>query len=837
MKNYLSLSTRYALRRPRSTIAIMLGVILSTAILISIVTIQETYRMYVIQKSEEEYGNYHAAYVLPQQDVVDKVKNNALVKDAGITCEIAGERLENGIYMNKVAVGKEAWKLCGIQLVAGSRPVKEGECLIEEWAAKELKIEGFPANLNGSVVTGIIKSKQRSLRNYSTLAVYDIDGSRSLIKHDGKKSLLVRFKEGVDISYGISALSAIKGLESAKTNRNLPEDDIDKEYSTMQYSLWLIGLIISIIVLLAVFMSIYSIMNLSVLDRIQQYGILRAVGLNPGQLIWIVLLEALFICLIAIPLGIMAGLGISWIGVGRLIFLPEGGIGIAINIGNMILCVIFCVLAVFASSILPAVKAAKITPLMAIAGDTGVVANESSFSPGARQQRLIKAFGKAGFIIGMAYRNLWRRKFKFILSVVSLSFAVVILMVYSFLTQSERASNEGRKDEYTPDFIIRRDLSSFTAVLDVDNVKEEIANLDGVKNLYCIEYLDESGWLNNIPHYTMMFRKDALTDEYLKFQKHCIHEDNNENGLVEYDGFTIFSYTSEELAVAEEYLLEGKINEERMLRNKEVLIPRYVTTIARNIPYTTLEPGDELELILFDARNSDNKKRFKFKIGGVLDCAPFYPYTANDGFFVIMHPEVLKDLANGYAPSSLACKIYIDMDENSSIYFLNNEIKKIVSKYPGYDVYYGPKHNKYNIELQKSYEQADRIAYGILACIAFIIMLNIINTISTKLIARMREFGMLKSVGMSPGQLRGLILAECLFYGILSWILGTGIGFLLNYIFFLMLSKTRYVVWVTPWREMFAAFAVCIIGCLLASIFPIRRMMRIHTVEAIRTID
>ncbi|NLD48569.1 MAG: ABC transporter permease [Clostridiaceae bacterium] len=836
MKNYLSLSTRYALRRPRSTIAIMLGVILSTAILTSIVTIQETYRVYVIQKSEEEYGNYHAAYVLPRQDVVDKVKNNVLVKDAGITCEIAGERLENGIYMNKVAVGKEAWKLCGIQLVAGSRPVKEGECLIEEWAAKELKIEGFPANLNGSVVTGIIKSKQRSLRNYSTLAVYDMDGSHSLIKHDGKKSLLVRFKEGVDISYGISALSAIKGLESAKMNRNLPEDDIDKEYSTMQYSLWLIGLIISIIVLLAVFMSIFSIMNLSVLDRIQQYGILRAVGLNPGQLIWIVLLEALFICLIAIPLGIMAGLGISWIGVGRLIFLPEGGIGIAINIGNMILCVIFCVLAVFASSILPAVKAAKITPLMAIAGDTGVVANESSFSPGARQQRLIKAFGKVGFIIGMAYRNLWRRKFKLLLSVVSLSFAVVILMVYSFLTQSERASNEGRKDEYTPDFIISRDFKDFTAVLDVNNVKEEIFNLDGVKNFYSVGYLDGIG-LDNIPHYTMMFRKDALADEYLRFQKHCIHEDNNENGLIGYSGFAIYSYTSKELAVAEKYLLEGKIDEDSMLKNNEILIPRYVTTIARNIRYTTLEPGDEIELVLFDIRNSENKKRFKFRIGGVLDCAPYCPYNVNDGFFVIMHPEVLKDLLEEYAPGSLAYSIYIDMDENASIYFLYNELKQIVSKYSGYDVYYGKKHIKNEIELQKSYRQADQIAYGILACIAFIVMLNIVNTISTKLIARMREFGMLKSVGMSPGQLKGLILAECLFYGILSWILGTGIGLLLNYIFYLMLSKNHNVVWVTPWREMYAAFGVCITGCLLASIFPIRRMMRIHTVEAIRAID
>lgn len=837
MKSYLSVSTRYAGRCLRSTMAVLLGVMLSTAILTCIVTIQETYGLYAIQKNEAEYGSYQAAYPLPDQQAIDRVKSHVLVKEAGITGEIGRTKLENGIGFNMMAVERNAWKLCGLQLISGKMPNKEGECVIEEWVAKELNINKFPARLNDCMVTGVIRSKLRSLNNYSTLAIFDLENNRAKLSKEGKHSLLVRFKDGVNIKYASSVLSSIKGLEdNAKENKNLEAKNNDDETLSMQRSLQIIGLVVAAIVLLAVFMSVFSIMNLSVLDRIQQYGLLRAVGMNPLQLMWLVLLEALFICLIAVPLGVAAGLGVSWLGAGKLNFLPEGGSGIGINLVKIALCAAFCMFAVFLSSLLPAFRAAKISPLKAISGDSGILEGESSFSPGERHQRFFKTFGKNGFVFGMAYRNLWRKKGKFIVSVISLSFIVVVLLTYSFLTKSERVANRERAAGYLSDLVISHNYEPNKPIsyIDTGMLKKEIYSISGVKNVYKADYIDDFDG----PQYRLLIKKNDFTNEYRNFPHSYLNESNAFPGYIEYYGFSIFSYGEEELAASGKYLLEGKMNEETMFSDNEVLIPKYVTTLAaRNIPYTTLKPGDKIQLLLYDEFGSHSSKRIELKVGGILDCAPFVPTVCNDGFFIIVHPELIAKLLKDQPKTTVLHKIYIDKDEKTNVNYLHNQLMQLVKKYPDYAANVGPKHSKFREALEKSYHEADNIAFGILGCIAFVALLNIINTISTKLITRTREFGMLKSIGMSPGQLNGMILSECFLYGAFSWVFGTGMGFLLNFIFYRMLSQDRYIVWVTPWQEMGVAFAVCIIGCLLASVFPIRRMARFHTVEAIRAID
>lgn len=839
MKSYLSVSIRYAGRCLRSTVAVMLGVMLSTAILTCIVTIQETYRLYAIQKNEAEYGSYQAAYPLPDPQTVERVKSHVLVKEAGIVGEIGRTTLENGIDFNRVAVERNNWKLCGLQLISGEMPDKEGECVIEEWAAKELNIHKFPAKLNDWVITGVIKSKLRSLNNYSTLAVSDLANNREKLSKDGKHSLLVRFKDGVDIKYAASALSSIKGLSSsAKENKTLEAGNNDYETLSVQHSLQIIGLIIAAIVLLSVFMSVFSIMNLSVMNRIQHYGLLRAVGMNPLQLMWLVLLETVFICLIALPLGAAAGLGLSRLGAGKLNFLPEGGSGIGINLLNIALCMVFCMFAVVLSSLLPAFRAAKISPLQAISGNPGILGDESSFSPGKRQQRFFKTFGKNGFVFGMAYRNLWRKKGKFIVSVLSLSFAVVVLLTYSFLTKSERETNRERSPGYLSDIEISYNYENIKAVssIDIGMLKKEIYGIGGVKNVYKTDFIDH--WWDG-PRYGLLIRKKDFTDEYGNFQhNNYLNESYAFPGYVEYDGFSIFSYGEEELETAGKYVLEGRIDKKKMLSDNEVLIPKYVTTLAaHNIPYTSLKPGDRIQLLVYDEPRSQSSRSIELKIGGILDCAPFVPTVCNDGFFIIVRPELFEELLGGQPKNIVLHKVYIDKEEKTNLNYLHNQLIQLVKNFPGYSADLGQKHGKLREALAKSYHEADNIAFGILGCIALIALLNIMNTISIRFITRTREFGMLKSIGMSPAQLNGMVLAECFLYGAFSWMIGTGIGFLLNFAFYRMLSKDRYILWITPWREMGVAFAVCMIGCLLASVFPIRRMARFGAVEAIRAID
>lgn len=62
--------------------------------------------------------------------------------------------------------------------------------------------------------------------------------------------------------------------------------------------------------------------------------------------------------------------------------------------------------------------------------------------------------------------------------------------------------------------------------------------------------------------------------------------------------------------------------------------------------------------------------------------------------------------------------------------------------------------------------------YGFIALITAISVANIFNTISTSVSLRKREFGMLKSVGMTPKGFNKMINYESIFYGVKSLLYG-----------------------------------------------------------------
>lgn len=67
-----------------------------------------------------------------------------------------------------------------------------------------------------------------------------------------------------------------------------------------------VSIIIGIVVI-ATIAVIYNSFQISVVERMKQFGLLRAVGTTPKQIRRIVLREATFILLIGIPIGLVCG--------------------------------------------------------------------------------------------------------------------------------------------------------------------------------------------------------------------------------------------------------------------------------------------------------------------------------------------------------------------------------------------------------------------------------------------------------------------------------------------------------------------------------------------------
>ena len=133
--------------------------------------------------------------------------------------------------------------------------------------------------------------------------------------------------------------------------------------------LYMVLAIIIGIVFIATVAMIYNAFQISVVERMKQFGLLRAVGATPAQIRSLVFKEASLLALIGIPLGLV--MGVIAIYCIAIVFKIIGGNSVevmkpGISIGVLGLSGIVSLLAIYCSALLPAIHAGKISPLVAI---------------------------------------------------------------------------------------------------------------------------------------------------------------------------------------------------------------------------------------------------------------------------------------------------------------------------------------------------------------------------------------------------------------------------------------------------------------------------------------
>ncbi len=126
-----------------------------------------------------------------------------------------------------------------------------------------------------------------------------------------------------------------------------------------------------VIVVLVVAIGVLNTVLMSVLERRREYGVLKAVGTKPGQIIKMVLMEVNILAVICIILGIGAGLFINYMASVHGYTLPEpisyGGMSFStmkaeINFRSFLIPTITVFLVATLVSLLPAIKAAHTDP-------------------------------------------------------------------------------------------------------------------------------------------------------------------------------------------------------------------------------------------------------------------------------------------------------------------------------------------------------------------------------------------------------------------------------------------------------------------------------------------
>lgn len=125
-----------------------------------------------------------------------------------------------------------------------------------------------------------------------------------------------------------------------------------------------------------------------------------------------------------------------------------------------------------------------------------------------------------------------------------------------------------------------------------------------------------------------------------------------------------------------------------------------------------------------------------------------------------------------------------------------------------------------------TYYAARIVLYGFLAIIGSISLLNIINSISMSVSARMKQYGILRAIGMDDAQLKRMVSAEAGTYAMSGLVVGIALGLVLNRMLYTRLITHYFgAAWQVPWGCLAVIVVVVLTAVVLAVYNPVRRIL------------
>lgn len=180
--------------------------------------------------------------------------------------------------------------------------------------------------------------------------------------------------------------------------------------------------------------------------------------------------------------------------------------------------------------------------------------------------------------------------------------------------------------------------------------------------------------------------------------------------------------------------------------------------------------------------------------------------------------------------------------ETASLYAQSNDAYKLdeeVEQYKNDNNLTNSNLNTFNMEKSVKAENAVVLVisiflYGFIGVITLIGITNIFNTITTNMNLRKKEFAMLKSIGMTRKEFNRMIRLESVFYGVKSLIIGIPIGLVLSYGMYNVFRNSMEMEYVLPYKSIAVAviFVAVVIGIIMR--YSMNKINKQNIIETIR---
>ena len=881
---------RSLLKNKTRTFATILGIVLSVAMFTAVTEAIASMRSYLIKGIEYELGGFHAlsqGVDVEQLKSLEQRENITQVETLGIVgyADIGSQNAYKP-YLYITSMSPNLTSLVSVHLSSGRLPANSGEIILPLHLSSNGSVE-YKLGDSFSVDIG------RRVKGEDVLGQNDAyDEDEKLVTSVTKTYTVVGFYSrfdtmiepysapgytGITTGEDTQTYDAFYKLKNASDTYDFINENISEYKNTkantqllMLYGIsrhaaamrvfFVMGAILVALIMFGSVALIYNSFSISVSERTRQFGILKSVGATGKQIRRTVYYEALYLCIIAVPLGIAAGcagialtfyfLSGAFTSLGDILSVGSGiALKLVISPAALAIAAVIGVVTTFISAFVPAVRAVRVPALQAVtsANDISVKKVRIRMSPVIR-----RLFGFEGLV---AAKNFKRNRKRYRAATFSLFVSVVLFISASsfckYLTDSANTYDDTLDYDLRYSVYNYQDSQDTRAVYDALSQAEHVTDsilytrYNGMNYYVEWEYVsaralsilyngmpqssDDAGDLDRItPAY--YFIDDDL---YKKLaQENGIQVDMSDPGAIVYDNHTMYQPNDDgELVMYKlEYLNKQQIMSTNTLSVYDLkqIDGHSFYTVKNGLAYYIPDvmgnneqlPVTEDDMLKIDIQQASEKT--DLKIAGFLEKNPYYVFDE----LAFIYPE---SAGGELMESGVSYMLFLSDDHSKSYDSMTRILSDINADKSGlYDYAAQYERERHLITIINVF------AYGFIILISLIAMTNVFNTVSMNIFMRRRELAMFKSVGMTRKGFYKMMNYECIICGLRGLAIGIPAAIAITFLIYGVIINGYITEFYIPWYSIaisvFSVFAVVF----SAMVYSMSRLRRENTMDVLR---
>lgn len=865
------LTLRQLKMNKKRTMVTIIGTIISAAMITAVATLALSFMSIMQRQSIAQNGEWHVEYYDVDEKQLDAIKADDAIKTVIPYKELGYAKLtgsQNLIkpYLYVEEFGQAGFDKFPIKLVKGRLPNKSDEIVITEEVLSNAKValsigdkleltigqrfatkddnesssdvpmtqtyslqrdsDGITEKLTQELkrsytIVGIIKrpsSEYNWSPGYTAISCLD----NSAVKTDQTINAYVLFKKiNTELFNTAKKLASGQGIEKLSFNNDLLRYYGIYADDSVRNMLYGLSAIIIIIIVIGSVSLIYNSFAISVSERSRYLGMLSSIGATKKQKRNSVFFEGAVIGAISIPIGILAGyvgLGITYICINPMI---EGmlnvseGFRLKVYPSALITSVVVSAATILLSTFLPAKKASNISAIDAIRQVSDVKIKGHQVRTLSITRRI---FGMEG---DLGLKNLKRNRGRYKATVFSLVISMLLFLVVSSFTGYLKKSLVMTQDDINFDIqvLINSEDTNLTDML-LKKMKacNNITTMSQLKSLTVYTSLDKS----NAADYLV---KDENTEVVGgKYSYEVVLDVLDDNSLKEYAkeigaDYKQLTDTSQISAI----VIDTVVFKDKKAGDDN---SKYVQT---KIVKTAV--GEPMNLLLSKGAVDASKQLPSIRVAALTGKQPMGVMALGKGaaFHMIMSQAAFDKMMEG-KDYTAGTEVYFNSEKPLK---LQEELEQIQADTGVSDLYI------FNVyDLRKNNQQAllvvNVFTYAFIILITTICIANIMNTISTSIALRKREFAMLKSIGITPKGFNKMLNYESIFYGIKALVYGLPVSIGVIYLMYKVLMAKFDYAFTLPVNSILIAILAVFLIVGSAMLYSSRKVRKENIIDALK---